>query len=155
MAEHVRTQIRRALAAALTGLAKTEGRVFVSRDPELALEKADLPALKISTPEDGSERISMGTQGKRQNTVTVEIEYCVQAATGYDDEIDEIEAQVFEALDADPDTTGKLLDGLVQWIEPGAYSFEVDARGEQPVATGKRQFQVQYQTARGAPRVAL
>lgn len=148
MADHIRKRVRDAAATALTGLATTGSNVFVSR--VTPLQAGSLPALRISTPSDLADRQTMGRDPQFENTLTLQIEYCVKSLNGYEDTVDQIEKEVFIALAADV-----TLGGVCKSIFPGGYESELDGEGDQPIAIGRRQFAVTYFSKMSAPDVSL
>lgn len=146
MADHLRDQIRAAAAAALTGLATTGARVYVSRAQDM--QAANLPGLRLYTTEESAEMLSLGIARIRQRTLTLIVEACVKAASGYDDTVDDIAKEVEIALDA-----SNTLGGLCKWIEPTQFTLELGGEGDKVVAVGRMTFEVRYYAAQGTPDV--
>ena len=147
MADHLRKQIRSAAVNALTGLATTAARV--KNSPVNALQESDLPGLRVFTQGESAQIASMGSTRKRERTLTLVVEACVKATTGYADTVDLIAKEVEVALDAN-----NTLGGLCAQIEPRAFSEDQDGAGDKPVAVGRIEFEVLYYTRKGAPDTA-
>lgn len=146
MADHVRKQIRAAAVAELTGLATTGARVYASR--VYAMQDTDLPGLRIYTPSEEVQISSMGVGRRRERTLSLVVEACVKAVSGYDDSIDQIQKEVEVALDADQG-----LGGLCHYVELRTVEDVFEGESEKPVAVKRMTFEVLYYTALGAPDV--
>lgn len=147
MADHVRKQIRAAAVTALTGLATTGSSVFASR--VYPLQDADLPALRISNPEESIESESMGGAGRYlTRNLTLVVEACVKQVSGYEDTVDQIVKEVEIAL-ANNNTLG----ALCKWIVPRAIETELSGEAEKPIAVATIRFEVVYVAALNAPDV--
>ena len=92
---HIRTQVRDAVVAALTGLPTTGPRVFVMRTYPLDHER--LPALLIYVLDEQSMPAEMGDarEIERQMSVTIE---AIADGKGFDEELDKIAVEVEKAL---------------------------------------------------------
>lgn len=94
MASHIHTQVRTALATALTGLTTTGSRVYLNR--VYALRPADLPALRVFL---AREEVQPGlASGFYRRELLVQIEAVAKAASGLDDTLDQIGKEVETAL---------------------------------------------------------
>ncbi|MDH5528360.1 MAG: hypothetical protein OEY97_13800 [Nitrospirota bacterium] len=135
---HVRTQIRTAVATALTGLATTGPRVHPSR--VWPLQQTDLPALlvyAVSDPVD-EDHLTIGRPRKLTRDLSLVVEARAVGTVGLDDLLDAIEAEVITALALDPTLGGLAKDVLFA----GA---EIDLEpAEQPVGTNRMTFRVAY-----------
>lgn len=147
MTDHVRKQIRDAAVTALTGLTTTTTNV--KNSPVHPLQEADLPALRIFTPQESVQLLTMGSNRKRERLCTLVVEACVKVATGYANTIDTIAKEVEIALDAT-----STLGGLCTYVEPRGFEEDQDGRGDKPVAVGRMTFEVLYYTRKGAPETA-
>lgn len=94
MAEHVRRQLREAVATAVTGLATTGARVFQSR--VYPVQSAEMPGLLVYTTGEEVTDQSVGLIIGR--TVQVVIEGCAKASADLDDTLDQIAKEVEIAL---------------------------------------------------------
>ena len=147
MADHVRKQIRVAAVTALTGLATTAARVFASR--VYPLQDTELPALRVSNPDEAIDSESMGGANRYlRRALTLEVQACVKQVSGYEDLVDQIAKEVETAL-ANDNTLGN----LAKWIVPRAIDTELAGEGEKPIAVATLRFEIVYYTALNAPDV--
>ena len=147
MADHVRKQIRAAAVTALSGLTTTGTNVFASR--VYPLQDTDLPALRISNPDETIEPASMGGAGRLlERTLSLEVQACVKQVSGYEDLVDQIAKEV-EIAFANNNTLG----ALAKWIVPHAIETELTGEGDKPIAIATLRFDVLYYTALNAPDV--
>jgi hypothetical protein len=148
MSDHVRTQIRKAITAALTGLTTAGDRVFESYPHPL--QDKDLPGLKIDTVLPG--QINPGSMGGKarllERQLLVSVTACVKQNAGYQDVVD---AMLFEAevALANDNTLG----GLCKWIRPFTEPGFDTAPGERTSQAATQVFEVVYVTALNAPNV--
>ena len=147
MTDHVRKQIRAAAVTALGGLTTTGARV--QDNPVHPLQEADLPGLRVFTPAETAKVLSMGSSRTRERAVTLVVEACVKAVSGYANAVDLIAKEVEIALDAN-----STLGGLCTYIEPTSFEEDQDGAGDKPVAVGRMKFEVLYRPRKGAPDVA-
>lgn len=148
MANHVRRQIREAIATAVTGLATTGARVFQSRI--YPLEATDLPGLRIYTISEASSTQNFGFPRLYERRLTVRIEACAQATADLDDVLDEICKEVETALGGAAVSLGgaksiTLLDT----------DISMSGDSEKPRGQAAMSWEVFYVTAENAPDVAL
>lgn len=146
MANHVRRQLREAVAAAVTGLASTAGRVSESRVYPLT----DLPALRVSVNDEAAQALSVSAPLSYQREVEVLVEAVARAAADVDDALDQMQLEVETALAGGVSLGGKHVD----LIYAGA-SIEMSADAEQPTGQVSLRFTAQLFTAAAAPDVAL
>jgi hypothetical protein len=147
MANHVRRQIREAVAALLTGLTTTGANVFQSRLQPLPDNK--LPALKIIT--DAEQLEPLDISGNFVNrSLTVGVIAVAKAVSDVDDVIDEIIKEVEIKL-----ATDRTLSGLVKDIV--LVSIDIDMSGETEKNTGQAimNFTANYFTTVAAPDVSI
>lgn len=150
MANHVRQQIREAMAAELTGLATTGSRVFQSR--VYPLSDNELPCLLISNGNNGGvEYASVGYPRLVKRTTVVEVKAVAKLTVNLDDLLDtmcnEVEKAVFANL-----TLGGLAKDIRLSAEP---TTEMVGDGEKPVGVCTIQIEVDYYVNETAPDVAL
>lgn len=145
---HVRTQIRDAAIAALTGLPTTQHRVYAGRTRPLPAHHE--PALLVYTREEVSERDAAGRPPILAREVTLVVEGRVHVAVAPDDMLDQIASEVESALAADPRLAGKALDTMLRRT-----AIEALADGERHVGSVRMEFVVQYRTTQTAPGVAV
>ena len=146
---HVRTQIRIAVATALTGLPTTGPNVHPSR--VWPLQEADLPALlvhAVSDPVD-EEQHTLGRPRKLTRDLSLVVEARAAGTAGLDDTLDTIESEVIAALALDPTLGGLAKDVLFTGAE-----IDLEA-AEQPVGTNRMTFRVAYRHREDDPNTAL
>ncbi|MFQ5510158.1 MAG: hypothetical protein ACE5FN_12620 [Leptospirillia bacterium] len=146
---HVRTQIRNAVAVALTGLATTGPRVHPSR--LWPLQQTDLPALLVYTTSDQAdyERSTIGRPRLLWRDLELVVEARASGAAGLDDTLDRIEAEVTAALNLDP-----TLGGLSKDIDFAGAEIDLD-QAETPVGTNRMTFRVAYRHREDDPNTAI
>lgn len=153
MADHVKTQIRDAVAASgvLGNLTTTATRVFKARPDDLPLQSTELPALCIYTDEEEIELGTLSRSGRRLiRRLQLKVRGYVQASGDIDKSTDTITKEVETAMAADV-----TLGGLAKDIEPISVTKGQDAEGETPVAWVELLYIVEYHTAQGTPDAAL
>jgi len=150
MANHLRRQIREAAATLLTGLATTGSNVFDSR--VYPVRDGQLPALRIFTQSETVEANTIGAGPARlqERTLTLTVEGCIKATSGFDDTADAICKEVETAIAGD-----NTLGGKCKWVQLTSTEIELDGETEQPIVIVRLNFQVFYITALNAPDVAL
>lgn len=151
MADHVRQQIRNAVATRLTGLATTGANVYIK--PMWVRSNGELPALEIMTGEDTvdvdmTHLTSAGAAYYRRLEVIVE----AMAKVGGDvqDTLDTIAKEAEIALYAD-----EKLGGLTKSIERVDAEQELSTEGEKKIGRLVMVFEFLYTVRGGAPDVAL
>lgn len=150
MADHLRKRIRAAVVASgvLGNLTTTETRVYASRVADM--QSANLPGLRIYTPEEQIEPVSMGEGRIRHHSLTLIVEACVKSNTTPDDTVDQICKEVQMALDAN-----QTLGGLCKWIELRSFEQQLDGESDKTICMGRMTFEVFYVTAQSAPDTPL
>lgn len=151
MADHIRTQIRDAALALVTGLGTTGSRAYAGRSETRPLQPTELPGLLLHTTETQSEEAS-GTRSSRRF-----IHECDLIITGYakgtgdiDKTLDTIEKEVRVALEAAPTLGGKCKDLICT-----AVSKDNEADAEQPSWAIRMTWRCEYHTREGVPDAAL
>lgn len=148
MADHLRKRIRSATATTLTGLTTTASRVYTSR--AYPLQDANLPALRITTPSEQSEMVSMGIGNRTvQRTMTLQVDAVVKSVSGFEDTCDQIAKEVEIAL-ANDNTLG----GLCKYIQLRSTATEISGEAEKPIAVTTMLFDVLYLASLNAPDVS-
>lgn len=94
MANHVRRQLREAVATALTGLATTGTRVFQSRVYEL--QETEMPGLVVYTT--GEETVDQSISNLIGRSIQIVIEAKTKAAADLDDKLDQMAKEIEIAL---------------------------------------------------------
>jgi hypothetical protein len=143
---HVRTQIRNAVVARLTGLPLTGANVFASR--VYPIDDTQLPALLINT--DGEE-IEPNATGLLIRSLALAIRVLVRKpGVGLDDDLDTIAEDVEEAM-----ATGPLLAGASEQMTLTALAVEFDREGDAPFGVLTLNYRIDYITTSAAPGSAL
>jgi hypothetical protein len=149
MANHLRQQIREAVATAITGLPTSGARVFQAR--AYPLERADLPGLLVTTSTEATETISLGPPRSQIRTLRVQITALARATSNVDDTLDTMAKEIETAL-AMPCAA---LAGLVKNISLTDTATELAGTGDRPLARSVLTFDAVYMTAENAPDLAL
>jgi hypothetical protein len=144
---HARTQIRNAIIALLSVLPSTAGRVFASR--VYPLEESRLPGLLIYSENETSALVTLSPPMISERSLTLRIEAVAESVSGLDDTLDQICLEVETAL------SGEALEPLARSIALTATTITIEGTSDQPTGTAEMTFEVIYQTAAGAPDVAL
>ena len=147
MANHVRQQLREAVAALLTGLPTTGARVYIGRVHTLV--PAELPCLLISTPDEPI----VETLGVRQPTIyrrDLELNVVLMTRTGADLEaaLDAIAKEVEIALGA-----GLTLSGNRFYPRLLRMSSILERDGDLPKGSMTLSYNIAYHTASNQPDV--
>lgn len=140
---HIRTQIRQAVATALTGLQTTGANVFPNRATAVPPDKR--PALCIYTSSEASALDGTATGLRREINLTV-LAVFNATAEEFDDDADVISSEVEVALGAARD-----LGGLAYDVVPTGAELSLNGDGEQQVGLCSMTFLVTTRTRLGAP----
>lgn len=135
MANHVRHQLRTAALAALTGLTTTGARVHASSVYPLNELTSGGPGLRIFTQSEAAEVASLELPINYQRDISLVVEACAKAATGFDDVADQVCKEVEIALEP-----GLTIGGKVVYPTYAGAEIELDGDGEQPVAVARMTF---------------
>lgn len=142
---HVRTGIRNALVALLTGLTTTGPHVFSSR---MYPQSDDgLPCLLVIT-NDEQDITDLG--GILERTLDVSLRGVVKASASLDDTLDKIIEEVEVAMGAV--TT---LGGLIKDLSLSSIAISYDDQTDKPVGIADINYSITYFTRAGAPATAL
>lgn len=150
---HARQQIREAITAQLTGLATTGSNVFASRVHPM--DDAHLPALAIYTLSEAVDAdLDVGATPAgavpQFRTLTVLVRGRAKAAVDLDDTLDDICAEVEDALYTDETLGGLVLKGL------DLVSTEIEmAALDKPVGEARMTWQVVYRVDAKAPETLI
>lgn len=151
MAQHVRTQIRVAVAALLSELPTVANRVYVSR--VYPLERASLPGLIIMTASDENDT-SQGAIKLGSTIIWSKLQLIVKAfvkgTADVDTSLDQIENEVRKVLMVD-----RTLGGLaknIRWLDT---TIQLDSGSEQPIGLAEILFCIDYRINENMPDVAL
>lgn len=150
MANHLRRQIREAIATAVTGLATTAARVFQSR--VYPLERGtDLPGLLVYSLTETSEGGSLGAPRLMTRVLRVQVVAIAEALADLDDQLDQICKEVEVAL-AMPVAA---LAGIAKSITLVSTDIELKGTSVRPVGQAAMTYEVVYIAAEDAPDVAF
>lgn len=94
--EHVKTQLRRAVAAAVTGLPTTGGRVFQAR--AWPLQENDMPCLLVHTSDESIDTKATGPVRIQSRRVSVVVVAMAMHSDAVEDDLDRIAAEVEAAV---------------------------------------------------------
>jgi hypothetical protein len=147
MANHLRRQIREAIAIAVTGLPTTGARVYESR--VYPLQDSNLPGLLVYTENETSERRTLAAPGLMVRTLRVVVRAVAKAASNLDDALDQICKEVEIAL-AMPNATVS----MAKSITLVATDIEMQGTAEKPTGHAAMTYEVVYIAAENAPDVA-
>lgn len=143
---HVRTGIRNALVAVLTGLTTTGARVHASRMYPQA--DGSLPCLLVITNDE--RQIVEGLSRVLERTLDVSVRAVVKASASLDATLDTIIAEVETAMGAV--TT---LGGLIKELSLASIQISYDDMTDKPVGMADITYTISYFTLAGSPAVAL
>lgn len=147
MAAHVRTQIRLAAKAALTGLATTGASVHVNRSARLSLRQ--LPALVLTVEDEEVEPIGASSMLMRQ--LAVAVDGYASVSSGVDDLLDQIGKEVEIALVA-AGTLGGLIKGPARLQQ---VAMGVDESLEEPLGRVRMLWRMTTTTPAAQPDTVL
>lgn len=149
MPDHVRTQIRDAVAARLSGLATSGNRVFPSRIYPLG--DASLPCLLVYLDEETISELSIGAP-ILDRFADLQIRACAKANAGLDSLLDTMLAEVETAMaSAVPVDFGLLKSQPV----PIRIDMQLDDSLEKPVGFSTITYRINYCTAASSPTTAI
>ena len=143
MANHVRRQLREAVATAVTGLTTTGARVYQSR--VYPLQTTDLPCLVVTSDGDDIEYLTLNTPAQQQRETTIRIEAYVRGTADVDDTMDLISKEVEIAI------AGM---STFKNITLRATRLEMD-QGDQPIGKNTMIFKTDLYTVSNAPDVLI
>lgn len=146
MANHVRQQLREAVATVVTSLTTTGTNVFQSR--VYPLQTSNLPCLIVTTDGDQVENITMHSPVQQQRTTIVRIDVYARATANLDDTLDLICKEVEIAIANASSATVK---GLMYV----GSQIEVEVLGDQPVGKVSMVFSKDLYTVSNAPDVLI
>lgn len=146
MANHLRQQIREAIATTLTGLTTTGTRVYQSRLHTLA--DSNLPCLLVNTDSEEISALSVSEHPLLERSLTLRVRCVAKAVSNLDDTLDTMLKEVETAIGTAADIT---FGGLVKSIAPQEIDIEMDDGVEKPVGIASLSYLVTYYTADGSP----
>lgn len=145
---HLRTQIRNALAARLTGLATTGSRVSTTQFYPVA--PSSLPCLLIVTEDETVEAASIGWPPVLARELRARVVALVSGTSGHEDALDQIAAEIEVAVAAD-----RTLGGLVKSAQLVGLRPSFDAESDRPVGRMELLYVFVYRAVEGSPQTAL
>jgi hypothetical protein len=148
VANHLRQQIREAVAGAVTGLTTTGARVYQGR--VYPLEDAQLPGLTVASLAEVSQRTTLPAPGMMARTLRLEVRAFAKAVASLEDTLDLICKEVEIAL-AMPCAA---LAGIAKSITLISTDIELQGISEKPVGQAALTYEIVYMAAENAPDVA-
>lgn len=148
MANHVRQQIREALATVVTGLVTTGAHVYQSR--VVQLESSELPALLIATNSESIDVLDFVNNPSLERTLTINVTAVAKAVSNLDDTLDTIIKEVEVAV-----STSNTLGGLVKDVVLTGIEIEMNSDAEMPTGQAVLTFNANYYTRAQAPTVSI
>lgn len=124
---HVRTQLRNAVVARLTGLPTTGANVTVDHPEPFDPGAGELPSLYVKVDDVGDPSPELDLRFQKRD-MQVAIEARGRASTGLADLMDAIAVEVEEALPPTIEVSGKEVDIAYQGTE-----FDESSEGDKPV----------------------
>ncbi|WP_322893468.1 MULTISPECIES: hypothetical protein [unclassified Yoonia] len=143
--QHIRAQVRGAIAAALVPISETGGRVFQAR--AWPLEPDDLPCWLIHVDGERIETKQTGRLARQTRTVAVNVVLLCKHSDSVEDEMDDISAQAEELLLSDP-----AICALTREFTLDATESALNADGSIVVGQTRLAFSATVTTVAGAPR---
>ena len=145
MANHVRQQLREAIATVVTNLTTTGARVFQSR--AYPLQESDLPCLLVKTESERIDYQTIHTSTLQERDITVTIEAVARATANLDDTMDKICKEVEIAINA--------ASTIAKDIVLVGTNLDTSVVGNQPVGTAVMIYKMRVYTLSNAPDVAV
>ncbi len=146
MANHIRRQLREAVATAITGLTATGSRVFQSR--AYPLQVSDLPCLVVTADGDSIEQETIHRPYVQARQVQLRIEGYAVGTVDLDDTLDGICKEIEVAVD---NATLSMVDDI------GFAGTQLDTSvvGQQPVGKLTMIYRITVRTMSNSPDVAI
>ena len=148
MANHLRRQIREAVATLLTGLTTTGSRVYQSRVANL--KESQLPGLVILTNDEKVEQADIG--GLQERTLSIEVIGKAKAVADVDDTLDGIAKEVEIAINAS--NAANTLNGLVKGIQLNGIDVAISDETDRKVGEIRMSFTALYFNQAATPDVS-
>lgn len=146
---HVRSQIRAAFVARLTGLATTGAAVFGQRTrPNTDV----LPYLKVWIGDDSGELLNTTDDRDEERTADLVIESYAKDSGDMEDHLDQIALEVQKQIATTADPT---FGGLVKMLGAPRIEPDVDDSLEKPCGVNRITYPITYFIAGTNPAVAL
>jgi hypothetical protein len=151
VANHLRRQIREAVATLLTGLTTTGNRVFKSRVQ--TLQDNQLPALVILTNEETVTQSSIHSNPLLDRQLSVQVIAKAKANTNLDDTLDQIIKEVEMAVFAS--NAANTLGGLVKGLVLDSIDITFNGEAETKVGEAVMAFTAVYFNQAATPDVSV
>jgi hypothetical protein len=151
MANHVRQQIREALATLLTGLTTSASRVYQSRI--LPLDDSELPALLIATNEEEIEALSVNANPLLERSLSVAVTAVAKVSANLDDTLDSSIKEVETAINAS--VVANTLNGLIKDMVLQNIQVEMNAEADKPIGWAVMTIKATYYTQAAAPDISI
>ena len=145
MANHVRQQLREAIAVVGTNLTTTGARVFQSR--AYPLQETDLPCLLVKTESERIDYQTIHASTLQERDITVTIEAAARATSNLDDTLDKICKEVEIAINA--------ASTISKDIRLIGTNLDTSVIGNQPVGLATMIYKMKVYTLSNAPDVAV
>lgn len=145
MANHVRQQLREAIALVVTNLTTTGVRVFQSR--AYPLQETDLPCLLVKTESERIDYQTIHASTLQERDITVTIEAVARATSNLDDTLDKICKEVEIAINA--------ASTISKDIRLIGTNLDTSVIGNQPVGLATMIYKMKVYTLSNAPDVAV
>jgi len=146
---HVRTQIRDAFVARLTGLATTGANVFGQRTRP---NTDALPYLKVWVGDDIGETITVGDDYTEQRSADLVVEAYVKDGGDIEDILDQIALEVQQSIATAPDLS---FGGLLRMILAPRIEPDVDDSLEKPCGVNRITYPITYFIAGSNPAAPI
>jgi hypothetical protein len=151
VANHLRRQIREAVATLLTGLTTTGNRVFQSRVQ--TLKDNQLPALVILTNEETVTQSTIHSNPLLERQLSVQVIAKAKANTNLDDTLDQIIKEVEMAVFASD--AANTLGGLVKGLVLDSLDITFNGEAETKVGEAVMAFTAVYFNQAATPDVSV
>jgi len=145
MANHVRQQLREAIAVVVTNLTTTGARVYQSR--AYPLQETDLPCLLIKTESERIDYQTIHASTLQERDITVTIEAVARATSNLDDTLDKICKEVEISINA--------ASTIAKDIRLIGTNLDTSVIGNQPVGLATMIYKMKVYTLSNAPDVAV
>ena len=146
MANHIRQQLREAVATAVTGLTTTGSRVFQSR--AYPLQVSDLPCLVVTADGDSIEQETIHRPYVQARQVQLRIEGYAVGTVDLDDTLDGICKEIEVAVD-------NAMLAMVDDIGFAGTQLDTSVVGQQPVGKLTMIYRITVRTMSNSPDVAI
>lgn len=146
---HVRTQIRAALLARLTGLATTGTSVYGQRTWPVG---SNPPFLKVYLGDDNGELLNATDDLIEQRTADLVIEVYAKDSGDMEDILDQIALEVQQKIATTPDRS---FGGLIKLLGAPRIEPDVDDSLDQPCGVNRITYPITYFIAGTNPAVSL